>query len=74
MKMNELHDKVELLKAGQHVEIDGLIFSAKRLHPGLRCFPCNVCNVDCLCKGNIAEVCAMLDFMSKTVWYLHLEK
>ena len=73
MKKNELRDKVELLKAGQRVEIDGLIFSAKRLHPAFHCSPCDECNVDCLCRGNIAEVCAMLDFMSKSVWYLHLE-
>ena len=73
MKKNELHEKVELLKAGQRVEIDGLHFSAKRLHPAFNCSPCYECNVDCLCRGNIAEVCTMLDFMSKSVWYLHLE-
>lgn len=74
MKKNELRDKVELLKAGQRVEIDGNIFSAKRMHPAFHCSPCDKCNVDCMCRGNIAEVCTTLDFMSKTVWYLHLEK
>ena len=73
MKKNELRDIVELLKAGQRVEIDGNIFSAKRLHPAFHCSPCDECNVDSLCRGNIAEVCTMLDFMSKSVWYLHLE-
>lgn len=73
MNSKELAEKVELLKAGQIVEIDGLSFSAKRIHPAFQVNPCNECNVDSLCQGDVAEVCTMLDFMSKSVWYLKLE-
>lgn len=73
MKQKELAKKVAQLKAGQLVEIDGLIFSAKRIHPTFHASPCNICNVDCLCDDNIEQVCCELNFLSKSVWYLHLE-
>lgn len=73
MKAKDLNEKIALLKDGQHVEIDGMIFSAKSINPTFPYSPCAECNVDCLCHGDVAEVCIMLDFMSKTVWYLHLE-
>lgn len=65
--------KVAQLKAGQRVDIDGLVFSARRINPAFDVSPCNECNVDCLCHGDIAEICNELDFMSKSVWYLYLE-
>lgn len=73
MKHAELRQKVALLKDGQIVEIDGLLFSAKRTNDEDPQTPCLYCNVDCLCKGDIAEVCTELDFLSKSVWYLYLE-
>lgn len=73
MNSKELIEKVELLKAGQRVEIDGLIFTAKRLP--LDCYdgPCLMCNVDCLCHDDVLKVCVELDFLSRTRWYLNLE-
>lgn len=73
MTKKNLDEIVALLKDGQHVEIDGLYFSAKRINQAFSVCPCYICNVDCLCRGNIARVCSELDFMSKTKWYLHLE-
>lgn len=73
MKTKELMKKVSLLKEGQIVEIDGLYFSAKRIDKSESLIPCHYCNVDCLCKGNIVEVCAELDFFSKYDWCLNLE-
>lgn len=73
MRIRELAQKVALLKDGQIVRIDGLYFSAKRINDDDPQTPCLYCNVDCLCKGDIAEVCTELDFLSKSVWYLYLE-
>lgn len=73
MNHRELAEKVALLKDGLIVEINGLMFSAKRINEGDPLWPCMYCNVDCLCRGDIASVCTELDFESKSVWYLYLE-
>lgn len=73
MNQKLLAEKVALLKDGQIVEIDNLLFSAKRINDDDPQTPCWYCNVDCLCHGDVAEVCTELDFLSKSVWYLHLE-
>ena len=73
MNYKLLAEKVALLKDGQMVEIDGLLFSAKRINEDDPQTPCLYCNVDCLCRGDVAEVCTELDFISKSVWYLNLE-
>lgn len=73
MNHREISKKVALLKAGQIVEISGLMFSAKRIDDNDPLWPCLYCNVDCLCRGDIAAVCTELDFLSKSVWYLYLK-
>lgn len=73
MNYKELAKKVALLKDGQIVEIDNLLFSAKRINEDDPQTPCLYCNVDCLCRGDVAEVCTELDFISKSVWFLNLE-
>lgn len=73
MNHRVLAEKVALLKDGQIVEINGLMFSAKRIDDDDLPTPCLDCNVDCLCHGDILEVCTALDFVSKSVWYLYLE-
>lgn len=73
MSVREISKKVALLKAGQIVEINGLMFSAKRIDDDDLPTPCLDCNVDCLCHGDILAVCTELDFVSKSVWYLYLE-
>lgn len=73
MKQKTLAEKVALLKDGQIVEIDGLMFSAKRVDDDLPQRPCFYCNVDCACKGDIISVCEELDFYQNSLWYLWLE-
>lgn len=72
MNNKELEEKVALLKDGQIVQIDGLMFKAFKVNSAFTSMPCNCCNVDCLCRGDITEVCKELDFMSKSEWYLYL--
>lgn len=72
MSEKELNEKIALLKDGVTVEIDGLMFRALRMNDENPCWPCLYCNVDCLCRGDVAEVCIELDFLSKSVWYLNL--
>lgn len=71
MKKNELAEKVALLKDGVTVEINGLLFRAMKINDDDPQTPCLFCNVDCLCRGDVAEVCTELDFLSRSVWYLH---
>lgn len=73
MDAEERKKKIALLKGGQIVKIDGLSFSAKRIDEDESLCPCNYCNVDCLCKGNVAKICDELDFLSKYRWILYLE-
>lgn len=73
MNHKKLTEKLALLKDGQIVDIDGLPFSAKILNGGELSIPCDFCNVDCLCHGDIAEVCIRLDYSGKHRWYLFLE-
>lgn len=73
MNHKKLTEKLALLKAGQIVEIDGLSFSAKKLEENAPYVPCYYCNVDCLCRGDVTEVCKSLDFVGKDTWYLFLE-
>lgn len=73
MKKKTLDEKVALLKAGQRVMINGHCFSAKRINQAFRGASCLICNVDCLCNGDITKVCCELNYMSKTEWYLYLE-
>lgn len=73
MNQREINEKVALLKDGQIVEVDGLKFSAIRISDDDPETPCFYCNVDCVCNGNVALVCAELDFSSKSLWYLWLE-
>lgn len=73
MKLSELRQKVALLKDGQVVEIDGLYFQAKRIPEHWEDATCSYCDIDCLCRGDVARICIELDFLSKSVWYLVLK-
>lgn len=73
MNQKDLIKKMALLKAGQRVVIDGLLFSAKRIDVDDPWIPCTYCNVDCLCRDDVALICKELDFTSNSVWYLYLE-
>ena len=73
MKNKTLLEKVALLKDGQIVEINGLMFSAKRIDDDELQSPCLCCNVDCVCKGEVQIVCEELDMIQGHGWYLWLE-
>lgn len=73
MKQRELIQKVALLKDGQIVKINDLYFSAKRVNEAFPPDPCEYCDIDCLCRGDVADVCIELNLHSKLVWYLQLK-
>lgn len=72
MTRKELNEKVQLLKAGQVVEIAGDWFRACKVAEGWQGRPCEYCGMDCLCKDDVAEVCSELDWPSYDRWYLKL--
>lgn len=72
MTQKELNKKVQLLKAGQSVEIAGDYFQARHI---LDCYdvnPCDCCDLDSICRGDIAIICEALDSFGKRQWYLKL--
>lgn len=72
MKQKELDEKVQLLKAGQIVEINGDSWIAKRLPKDSELELCDCCETDCLCKGDVAEICLAMDDLGSYNWYLTL--
>lgn len=72
MKQKELYEKVQLLKAGQIVEIDGDWFRACRVAEGSVGWACEACDLDCICKDDVEKVCCELDFPFYDRWYLKL--
>ncbi len=61
MTQKEIYEKVQLLKAGQVVWIDGDTFKARRLPDDYELHACQACSLDCICKGNVALICSELD-------------
>lgn len=72
MKQKELYEKTQLLKAGQVVEIAGDWFKAFKVAKEFDGIACEACNLDSLCKGDIALVCSELDKPFGSRWYLKL--
>ena len=72
MKQKELYEKVQLLKAGQVVEIAGDNFQAFRVAEGWEGQACDACELDSICKGDVALVCEEMDSISERRWYLKL--
>lgn len=72
MTQKELNEKVQLLKAGQVVEIAGDWFQAVRVPESSIWWVCVMCEVDCLCNSEIQEVCHAMDFPNPDEWYLKL--
>ena len=67
-----METKVQLLKAGQVVEIEGDYFRAVKIPEcwGLRA--CEACELDSLCRGEVTEVCDALDRPFYDRWLLRL--
>ena len=65
MKQKELYEKVDLMRAGQVVEIDGNRFQAKQLHDLRGDSACDQCSLDCLCTGAVAAACIALETLTR---------
>lgn len=72
MNLKEFYRKVDLLRAGQVVEIDGNYFRAKSLQAPDDYNDCLECSLDSLCRGNVAEACAELASSKRPHWRLEL--
>lgn len=72
MNKKELYEKCQLLKSGQIVEIAGDWFSACRVAERFEGRPCEACDLDSICKGDVAIVCDELDRPFYDRWYLKL--
>ena len=48
---------VALLRDGQWVAVDGLVIRTVRLDICYHGIRCECCEMDCLCKGNIGDIC-----------------
>lgn len=72
MKQKELYKKVQLLKAGQVVEIAGDWFRACKVAKGWEGRACEACDLDCICRGDVELVCDELDKPFNNRYYLKL--
>lgn len=72
MTKKELREKVALLKDGQVVQIEGDFFRAVRLLDDWQVRACEACDLDSVCRGDVAIVCTELDHPLYTKWYLKL--
>lgn len=72
MTQKELYKKVQLLKAGQIVQINGDYFQAKRISDRHITNPCDYCDLDSICRGDVAIVCDAMDDIGRRRWYLEL--
>lgn len=63
---------VDQLRDGQRVAVDGIVVKAIRLLPFSEGDNCDYCEMDCLCKGDIASLCDALNENAKTPYYLFL--
>ena len=74
MRRKELEEKVQLLKAGQVVEIDGNWFRAIKLSDNSTWQACEACDLDSLCRGEVARVCCEMDWPLANKWFLRLAR
>ena len=72
MKQKELYKKVQLLKAGQAVEIAGDFFRAYKVAEGWEGRACEACDLDSICRGDVELVCDELDKPFNNRYYLKL--
>lgn len=72
MSQKELYEKVQLLKAGQIVQIAGDWFQAVKVSKYSMCDPCELCDLDSICRGDVEKVCNDMDWPFFDKWYLKL--
>lgn len=72
MTQKEIREKVALLRDGQVVQIEGDFFKAVRLPDDWQVRACEACDLDSVCRGDVAIVCTELDHPLYTRYYLKL--
>lgn len=72
MSHKELMSKVALLKSGLIVEISGDTFVAERLSDGCNASPCEVCDLDSICRDDVFNVCCEMETLGSNKWLLRL--
>lgn len=72
MKQKELYEKVQLLKAGQVVEISGDWFQAVKVDNADFESCCEKCELDSICHDDVFEVCCEMETAASHWWYLKL--
>lgn len=72
MNKQNKEKKVNLLRSGQYATAEGLTLKAVRMLPYFKEDRCNCCEMDSLCRGDIAELCEALNENAKAPYYLML--
>lgn len=70
MTKKGLHDKAIRLIEGGLVEVDGLVVRAVKVPSFFDA--CNECEMDCLCKGDIADLCCEIEWINESHYFLKL--
>ena len=72
MNRKTLYEKVQLLKAGQIVEIENDWFQAVQIDEldGFSC--CQLCDLDSICRGDVFHVCCEMETSMSYHWILKL--
>lgn len=72
MRQRELYEKVQLLKAGQVVQIAGDFFRAVKVNSDDPTTLCNECDLDSICQGDVWDVCCEMESARSHGWILKL--
>lgn len=72
MNKEKRTELVALLRDGQRVAVDGLVIKAIRLPEWAMGIYCDHCDMDCLCKGNIADICNEINSIGVKPYILRL--
>lgn len=72
MTQKELYQKVQLLKAGQIVEIAGDFFRAVQLDIAWPDTCCGQCSLDSICRDEVLVVCCEMETEASHHWQLKL--
>lgn len=72
MKKKTLYEKVQLLKAGQIVEINGDYFQAVKVDGGAFDSCCQNCDLDSICRDEVFDVCCEMETAASHFWRLKL--
>lgn len=72
MNKKTLYEKVQLLKAGQVVEIAGDFFRAVKCYGDAFETCCQLCDLDSICHDEVFEVCVEMEDPAPYFWQLKL--